>query len=96
MVRGAAPPGRFLEYDPNQGWEPLCKFLDKPIPKEEFPRGNVTEEFRERIDACYRPKVYRGLRNLGILVVSVTAMSVFAYFRFSGSISLDGIRNRLQ
>ena len=36
-------------YDFKQGWEPLCKFLDKPIPSEPFPhenkKGGVTEKF---------------------------------------------------
>lgn len=27
----------------SEGWEPLCKFLGKPIPKEPFPRVNDAE-----------------------------------------------------
>lgn len=33
-------PERILEYKLGSGWEPLCNFLDKPIPGDEFPRVN--------------------------------------------------------
>lgn len=36
-----APPDKLLIFDVTQGWEPLCKFLNKPIPDEPFPRKNV-------------------------------------------------------
>lgn len=57
----------FLSTIRNQGWKPLCKFLDKPIPKEEFPTGNVAK-FRNRIGGCIRPKAYPDIRNLVILL----------------------------
>ena len=28
----------FIVFNMKEGWEPLCKFLDKPIPEIEFPR----------------------------------------------------------
>lgn len=33
-----------LIFNPKQGWEPLCKFLGKPVPSEPFPHvgGNAT------------------------------------------------------
>ena len=48
-VRDAfAESDRFLEFEVAQGWEPLCAFLDKPVPDEPFPRVNDTDSFRER------------------------------------------------
>ena len=38
---------RLLCFDVGEGWEPLCKFLGKPIPDGEFPRTNSSTEFRE-------------------------------------------------
>lgn len=29
-----------LEFRPEMGWEPLCKFLGKPVPDEPYPRIN--------------------------------------------------------
>ena len=44
-VRSIAPPDRFLEFDVVQGWEPLCAFLELPVPDEPFPNVNDREQF---------------------------------------------------
>ena len=33
-------------FDVKQGWEPLCKFLNVPIPDEPFPHENDREFFK--------------------------------------------------
>lgn len=38
-------PDRLLVFDVKQGWEPLCTFLDKPVPDTEFPRLNDRAQF---------------------------------------------------
>lgn len=38
-------PERLLLFDVRQGWQPLCEFLDVPVPDHEFPKGNDAEEF---------------------------------------------------
>ena len=38
---------RLLCFSVKDGWEPLCNFLDKPIPSGAFPRSNSAEEFWE-------------------------------------------------
>ena len=38
-------PDRLLVFDVRQGWEPLCAFLDKPVPDAPFPRTNSRDEF---------------------------------------------------
>lgn len=35
---------RLLVYEVSQGWEPLCRFLDVPVPSTPFPRKNSREE----------------------------------------------------
>ncbi|MDX1648263.1 MAG: sulfotransferase [Myxococcota bacterium] len=52
-VREAVPPERLLVYEVAEGWEPLCRFLDRPVPAEPFPRVNSTDEFRERFLARF-------------------------------------------
>ena len=39
----AERPADFLEFDvaKNDGWEALCAFLDKPVPRRQFPRLNT-------------------------------------------------------
>ncbi len=41
-VRDAIDPARLLVFDVREGWTPLCRFLDAPIPDEPFPRLNDT------------------------------------------------------
>jgi hypothetical protein len=48
-VRRTIPAERLLEFNVAEGWDPLCKFLDIPIPKTPFPRVNSTEEFQTRL-----------------------------------------------
>ncbi len=48
-VRRTAPPDRLIEYEVGSGWEPLCEALGVPVPDEEYPRTNTTEEYRERL-----------------------------------------------
>ena len=46
-VRGTVPPERLLEFDVRQGWQPLCAFLDRPVPPDTpFPRLNDRRWFR--------------------------------------------------
>ena len=47
-VQRAIAPERLLTYEAAQGWEPLCRFLDVPVPDTPFPRRNTTEEFHKR------------------------------------------------
>lgn len=44
-VMAAAPADRLLVFEAAQGWEPLCAFLDVPVPDAPYPRTNTTEEF---------------------------------------------------
>ena len=41
------PPDRLLVFDVKQGWEPLCAFLDKPVPEGDFPRLNDRAQFAQ-------------------------------------------------
>jgi Sulfotransferase domain len=45
-VRATVPAHRLLVFDVAQGWQPLCAFLNVPVPDEPFPHVNDTAEFR--------------------------------------------------
>ena len=47
-VRSAAPPSRLVEWQPADGWGPLCAALGLAVPDEPFPHTNSTEEFLAR------------------------------------------------
>jgi hypothetical protein len=44
-VRAAIPTERLLVFDVAEGWAPLCRFLDVPVPDTPFPQMNSTEQF---------------------------------------------------
>jgi hypothetical protein len=48
-VRRTVPSDRLLVWSADEGWEPLCQFLDVPVPDMPFPRLNDSKEFTERI-----------------------------------------------
>ena len=44
-VKAAVPSDRLLVYQVSEGWAPLCRFLDVPVPDEPFPNVNDREFF---------------------------------------------------
>ena len=47
-VRAEVPPQRLIEWQPGDGWTPLCQALDLPVPDDPFPHTNTTDEFNAR------------------------------------------------
>lgn len=47
VVIDALPAERLLVFQPKEGWEPLCAFLNVPIPQESFPRVNSRDEITQ-------------------------------------------------
>jgi hypothetical protein len=46
-VKKNVPAERLLVYKIQQGWQPLCDFLQLPVPEIDFPRVNDTASFVE-------------------------------------------------
>lgn len=42
-VRQVTPPAQFHMMELSEGWNPLCKMLNVPIPDTPFPRANDAE-----------------------------------------------------
>lgn len=47
-VMAEAPSDRLLVWQPSDGWEPLCRALDLPVPDVAFPHLNSTADHRAR------------------------------------------------
>ncbi|KAL9102456.1 MAG: hypothetical protein Q9163_002386 [Psora crenata] len=60
-VRALVPKEKLLEYRVNEGWEPLCRFLDVPVPDEPFPSVN------DRAETTKRLRVYSLKERIAIL-----------------------------
>lgn len=50
-VKAGLPKERLLVFDVAEGWEPLCAFLELPVPDDPFPSTNTTKQFQERMAA---------------------------------------------
>ncbi|MGB2923830.1 MAG: sulfotransferase family protein [Limnothrix sp.] len=44
-VKATVPAEKLLVYEVTQSWQPLCNFLDKPVPNQPFLHLNKREEF---------------------------------------------------
>lgn len=50
-VINTIPAEQLLVYKVSDGWEPLCEFLEVPIPEEVFPHKNKRKNFQEKFKA---------------------------------------------
>jgi len=48
-VRAHVPTGQLLEWSPADGWEPLCEFLEAPVPDVPLPRVNDSASFNAMV-----------------------------------------------
>ncbi len=48
-VKRDVPSDRLLVWSPGEGWEPLCEFLEVPVPDTPFPHLNDTKTFNDRV-----------------------------------------------
>lgn len=79
-IRQTVPKDRLLEYRLGSGWEPLCKFLGKGIPKVPFPRRNDAATLELSFSTVLLRAFYRSLINLGSLIVVIVV--VFGALRY--------------
>jgi hypothetical protein len=48
-VRATVPAARLVDWLPGDGWEPICRALELPVPEEPFPHVNTTDDFRAMV-----------------------------------------------
>lgn len=76
MVRRITPKERLLEYNMGDGWEPLCEFLGKKVPKGDFPRVNDQEHMKEFLAIVTRRSIRNALITVGKFVLPIAAVGV--------------------
>ncbi len=50
-VRDSVPAKRLIQWQPGDGWAPLCSALGLPEPDAPFPHSNTTEEWLARVQS---------------------------------------------
>ncbi|KAJ5083161.1 hypothetical protein N7456_012588 [Penicillium angulare] len=83
MVRGMVPKEKLLEWTVQDGWEPLCEFLDKPVPDEPFPNTNNPNDFTGRKENLVKNRFVRIVRNMFITatLVGVTTAAAVSWWQ---------------
>lgn len=72
QIRKEIPKEQLLEFRLGEhGWEELCRFLDKPVPDEPWPRAYPTGDFEEHINLAFRGAMWKIARWVGIFVMLV-------------------------
>ena len=66
-VRETIPAKQLLEFHPKEGWEPLCEFLNKPVPGVPFPHSNSSEDVA--LEMYKFVMVHNGMLLIGVTVV---------------------------
>jgi hypothetical protein len=80
-IRDLVPPERRLEYKLSDGWEPLCKFLDKPVPDVPFPVLNSSKQLQQRRNATLQ----KAWAVVGAGAVGAIAVVSGAWYMYSAS-----------
>lgn len=78
------PTDKLLVFEAGQGWEPLCKFLDVPIPDVPYPHANDTKSCQEQQAGIER----MGYMALTVFSAGVIAVAVASYYNSTGSLSV--------
>jgi hypothetical protein len=79
-VRRLAEKERLLEFQLKDGWEPLCKFLGKPVPECPFPRINDAAAIEEKIAIVLKMASIRFLKFVGVISSGVGAAMLAIYW----------------
>ena len=75
-VESTVPSDRLLKFNVRDGWEPLCRFLNVPVPDIEFPNVNQRSMFTDRTDLRRR--------KAWLLVYEILSMPVCCYLIYKG------------
>lgn len=87
MVRSMVPREKLLEYHITEGWEPLCRFLEKEVPGVEFPSGNDGDATGELIRELVRSEAVLACKRLFVglgVVVMLVLVCLFLVFLIRG------------
>ncbi|XP_057299277.1 uncharacterized protein LOC130629918 [Hydractinia symbiolongicarpus] len=76
-VKRNVPEEKLLVYSVKEGWEPLCKFLNVPIPEQPFPHTNDSQSFHERTGRNHRRSM--------ILLYELVSIPIAMYMFYKAS-----------
>ncbi|MGB0863992.1 MAG: sulfotransferase family protein [Saprospiraceae bacterium] len=79
-VKKVVPPKQLLIISPENGWTPICSFLNKPIPTEKFPT-EVNKKELNNTAISFIVSVFKR-NSTGLILYFGTLISLFIYLLF--------------
>lgn len=76
QLQEMVPPEKLLMYRMGEGWEPICEFLDKPVPDLEFPRVNEAAALKEKMAKKIKSHITKAAMVLMPWAVGVVALGL--------------------
>jgi hypothetical protein len=74
MIRGLVPQKRLLEWHVEDGWEPLCEFLEKSVPSTPFPRANNRGAFKKRVETDLEALGRSAFMNMALVFLGIIGL----------------------
>jgi hypothetical protein len=97
MIRGLVPKDRLLEWSVEDGWEPLCEFLGKPIPDERFPHVNAAAGWAGQEMRIGKKYILGAIRNVLVFSALVAgARGLFLHFGVGALLLQSGFIQELR
>ncbi|OTB04865.1 hypothetical protein M426DRAFT_73217 [Hypoxylon sp. CI-4A] len=80
MIRGLVPKERLLEWCVEDGWEPLCEFLGKPVPENEpFPHANAAAGWTGQESKIAKRFLFGAVRTVVLLGAVAAGIGAVVY-----------------
>ncbi|KUJ15231.1 uncharacterized protein LY89DRAFT_783419 [Mollisia scopiformis] len=70
-VRRVVPPERLFFFNVKEGWGPLCKILNCPVPDEPFPRANDAGAMQEFFEGVVKKALLKWAQMFGVVGVGI-------------------------
>ncbi|KAJ5035646.1 uncharacterized protein L3040_008111 [Drepanopeziza brunnea f. sp. 'multigermtubi'] len=77
-IRRVVPPERLFFFNVKDGWEPLCKILNCPVPDEPFPRANDAKAMQEFFEKMLKAALVKWMQ-ISVISGACIAMVFWAW-----------------
>ena len=74
QVKATIPADRLLVFQATDGWGPLCKFLEVPVPNKPYPKVNEADDLQARLQKA------RTTASIVLAVPTITAIGLAYYY----------------
>lgn len=76
QIQEMVPPEKLLVYRMGEGWEPICQFLEKPVPDTDFPWVNEAAVLKSKMAKKIRSHIIQAVVVLMPWLVGAVALGV--------------------